>query len=279
MTTDHASEVVTLDRRVLSVHDTGVVGEASGPVLVWHHGSPATGALLAPVVEAASAHGVRVVSYARPGYGGSTVVPGRDVASAAADVVQVLDALGVGRVLVLGYSGGGPHALACAALLGRRVAAVATVAGVAPFTDDAPWWEGMSAPGGLRAATHGRDARLAYALTETFDPSSFVDDDWDALGGPWEALGQDAQRAEAAGPDGLVDDDVAYVSPWGVDLGAVEQPALVVHGGRDRVVPAPHGTALIQHLARGEVWHRPRDGHVSVLAAVPLAIEWLLQHR
>jgi pimeloyl-ACP methyl ester carboxylesterase len=137
----------------------------------------------------------------------------------------------------------------------------------------------MVAPGGLRAATHGRETRAAYALTETFDKSVFVDDDWAALEGPWAALGDDAMRAESAGPDGLVDDDVAYVSPWGADLGAVVQPALVVQGGRDRVVPPTHGTALIQHLARGELWHRPRDGHVSVLAAVPLAIDWLLQQR
>ncbi|MFC8732111.1 alpha/beta fold hydrolase [Luteimicrobium sp. NPDC057192] len=279
MTIGHASEVVTLDQRVLAVHDTGAVGGSAGPVLVWHHGSPATGALLAPVVDAATVRGVRVVSYARPGYGGSTAAPGRDVASAATDVVQVLDVLGVGRAYALGFSGGGPHALACAALLGDRVPAVAAVASLAPFTDDAPWWEGMVAPGALHAAVRGRETRAAYALNETFDRSVFVDDDWAALRGPWAALGDDAARAEAAGPDGLVDDDVAYVSPWGLDLGTVTQPALVVQGGRDRVVPVTHGTALIQHLARGELWHRPHDGHVSVLAAVPLAIEWLLQHR
>ncbi|MGC5165933.1 alpha/beta fold hydrolase [Luteimicrobium sp. DT211] len=279
MTGGRALEVRTLDGRVLVVHDTGVVGDVEGPVLVWHHGSPSTGALLAPVVEAAAVRGVRVLSYARPGYGGSTPAPGRDVASAATDVVQVLDAVGVGRATALGYSGGGPHALACAALLGDRVPAVAVVACLAPFTDDAPWWDGMAAPGGLHAASHGRQARAAYALTETFDPASFVDDDWGTLEGPWGALGQDAQRAEADGPDGQVDDDVAYVSPWGVDLGTVAQPALVVQGGRDRVVPPTHGTALLQHLARGELWHRPRDGHVSALAAVPLAIDWLLQHR
>jgi len=279
VTSDQVREVRTLDERVLVVHDTGVVAGASDPVLVWHHGSPSTGALLAPVVDAAAERGVRVVSYARPGYGGSTPAPGRDVASAATDVVQVLDALGVGRAFALGYSGGGPHALACAALLGDRVPAVAAVASLAPFTDDAPWWEGMVAPGGLHAAVRGRETRAAFALTETFDRTVFVDDDWEALRGSWAPLGDDAARAEAAGPDGLVDDDVAYVSPWGVDLGTVAQPALVVQGGRDRVVPVTHGTALIQRLARGELWHRPHDGHVSVLAAVPLAIEWLLQHR
>jgi pimeloyl-ACP methyl ester carboxylesterase len=262
VTRDRAREVTTLDGRTLVVHDSAAVGDPDGPVLFWHHGSPSTGALLPPVVEAAAVRGFRVLSYARPGYGGSTPAPGRDVASAATDVVQVLDALGVGRATMLGYSGGGPHALACAALLGDRVPAVAVVASVAPFTDDAPWWEGMAAPGGLHAATRGREARAAYALTEAFDPTMFVDDDWDALQGTWAALGEDAQLAEAAGADGLVDDDVAYVSPWGADLAAVV-----------------HGTALIQHLARGELWHRPRDGHVSVLAAVPLAVDWLRQHR
>ena len=82
-------------------------------------------------------------------------------------------------------------------------------------------------------------------------------------------------RAGEAGPDGLIDDDVAFAAPWGFEPGDVDVPVLVVHGGEDRMVPATHAHALIRRLPRPELWLRPRDGHVSVLAALPLAMDWL----
>src|SRR6185312_11619893 len=100
------------DGRVLRVHDTAEGSATTAFTVVWHHGSPQTGALLAPVVEAAAARGIRVLSYGRPGYGGSSPKPGRDVASAASDVAALTNALGVDRFAVMGASGGGPHALA-----------------------------------------------------------------------------------------------------------------------------------------------------------------------
>src|SRR6187551_3055373 len=114
------SEVSLPDGRTLQVFDTG----GTGAPLLWHHGSPHTRALLTPLLAAASGH--RVIAYARPSYGTSTPTPGRDVASAAADSAAVLDALALDRVATLGYSGGGPHALACAALLAERISAVVT---------------------------------------------------------------------------------------------------------------------------------------------------------
>jgi pimeloyl-ACP methyl ester carboxylesterase len=81
--------------------------------VVWHHGSPRTGALLEPLQSAAARRGIRLLSYGRPSYGGSSPRPGREVASAAADVAQLADVFGVARFAVMGASGGGPHALAC----------------------------------------------------------------------------------------------------------------------------------------------------------------------
>src|ERR687885_519077 len=104
-------EIRLADGRLLHVHDSD---DGDALTVLWHHGSPQTGALLEPLLVAARARDVRLVSYARPSYGGSTPNPGRDVASAAADVAQVLDHLGLERVAVMGASGGGPHALACA---------------------------------------------------------------------------------------------------------------------------------------------------------------------
>src|SRR5215212_2790961 len=113
------------DGRTLCAYDAGGEGDAA---LVWHHGSPQSGAPLPPLLEAAALRGIRLVSYGRPSYGGSTPRPGRDVASPAVDVGQLADALGVGRFAVMGASGGGPHALACAALLGARVTGAACLA-------------------------------------------------------------------------------------------------------------------------------------------------------
>jgi pimeloyl-ACP methyl ester carboxylesterase len=261
------------DGRVIVVHDTG---ETGAPAVLWHHGSPQTGALLAPIVEAAAARGMRVLSAARPSYGSSTPRPGRDVASVAADLGEVLDACGVSRVGVMGASGGGPHALACAALLPGRVTGAVCLAGIAPPTDEFDWYGGMAGPGGLRAATQGREARARYAETDEFDPEIFVDADWAALNGAWAVLGQDAQRAEADGSDGLVDDDVAFTSPWGFSLRDVPVPVLLVQGLLDRVIPAAHAHHQLAALPFGELWLRPRDGHVAVLDAVPVALDWLL---
>jgi pimeloyl-ACP methyl ester carboxylesterase len=247
--------------------------------VIWFHGSPQTGAILEPIAAAAASREIRIVSYARPSYGGSTAAPGREVASAASDVGAIADALGIERFAVMGASGGGPHALACAALLPDRVAAVATFASLAPFRDEPGWFDGMAAPGGLKAAARGREARARFAETDDFDPTQFIAPDWSALEGPWRSLGQDAGAAGAAGMDGLIDDDVAFAKPWGFELAAVHAPVLLVQGGGDRVVPASHAQALLAALPNAELWLRPRDGHVSVLTGIGLAMDWLLERE
>jgi len=270
-----ARDVHLDDGRTLVVHDSGPC--AGALAVVWHHGSPQTGALLPPLLAACEQRSVRLVSYGRPSYGGSTPLPGRDVASAASDVAQVADALGLDRFATMGASGGGPHALACAALLPDRVTSVACLASIAPPTPgDDGWFAGMAAPGALRAALAGRRARARYAATEAFDPEVFTAADWTALDGPWSSLGEDSQLAGQAGPDGLVDDDVAFAAPWGFDLAAVTAPVLLVQGGQDRMIPPAHVELLRQALPRAEVWLRPDDGHVSVLQACPAALDWLL---
>jgi pimeloyl-ACP methyl ester carboxylesterase len=135
----------------------------------------------------------------------------------------------------------------------------------------------MTSPGGLRAALDGRAARAHFAETEQFDEASFTAADRDALAGTWSSLGADAGAAAAAGFDGLIDDDVAFVSPWGFDLADVLAPVLVVQGGEDRVVPPAHAEYIARHLPRAELWLRPDDGHVSVLAAAPPAMDWLVR--
>ncbi|MFC7877273.1 alpha/beta fold hydrolase [Isoptericola sp. NPDC057391] len=267
-------EVDLPDGRRLVVHDDG---PSSADAVVWHHGSPQSGELLPPVVEAARAGGLRVVSAARAGYGGSTRRPGRTVADAAADVASALDALGVARCLAVGASGGGPHALALAALRPDVVSGAVTLAGIAPYPGhgrDDLWFAGMADDGGLRSALDGREARERHAKTAEFDESSFTADDYAALAGTWASLGADASRSGQAWPAGQVDDDLAFVRPWGVGLDDVTPPSLVVQGGADRVVPRHHADLLVDALPAAELWLRPRDGHVSVLAALPVALDW-----
>jgi pimeloyl-ACP methyl ester carboxylesterase len=266
------------DGRNLRVYDAGGPGAADALAVVWLHGSPQTGSPLEPLLLAAARRGIRLLSYGRPSYGGSSPLPGRRVASAAADVAQLADALEVGRFAVMGYSGGGPHALACAALLAGRVTGVVSLASLAPFTEDFDWSAGMKSDGGLRAAVAGRESRARYAASAEFDEDSFTPTDWAALSGAWAALGEDAGRASAAGPDGQIDDDVAFAAPWAFDVATIEAPVLVVQGGQDRIVPSTHADWLMHHCRRPELWLRPHDGHVSILGACPLAMDWLNAH-
>lgn len=271
-------DVALADGRTLHTHDSGsVVSGAGGDplTLIWHHGSPQTGALLDPLLDATANRHIRLISYGRPSYGGSSSLIGRDVASAAADVAAVADALAVGRFATMGASGGGPHALACGALLAGRVTAVVCVAGTAPYTDQFDWFAGMIAPGGLRAAREGRSARERFAQDSEFDERSFTERDYTALAGTWRSLGADAGRAGQAGDDGLIDDDLAFVRPWGFTLAQVSAPVLLVQGEQDRVVPPAHAHWQLGYYSNAELWLRPRDGHISVLNAIPVALDWI----
>jgi len=263
------------DGGTVRAHDSGP-DDPGVPVVVWHHGSPQSGRLLQPLLEAAGPRGIRLVSIARPAYGGSSRRPGRNIALGAVDTAAVVDALGIERFAAAGHSGGGPHALACGALLSDRITAVACVAGIAPYTDAFDWWAGMQAPGGLRAAFDGTAARERFAETDEFDPASFIEADWAALAGRWADLGRDAAAAGEAWPMGLVDDDVAFVRPWGFGLGDVAAPVLLVQGEEDRVVPAGHARWMHAHLPVSVLRLLPRDGHVSALDAVPDLLDWIL---
>ena len=248
--------------------------DATGTI-VWHHGTPQTGAVIEPLAGAAARRGLRVVSCARPGYPGSTRRLGRSIVDAAQDVLLVADALGIERFASVGASGGGPHALACAAIAPGRVSAVVTFASLAPYDGDDAWFAGMADESALRAAVTGADSRTRHAETADFDPSSFIDRDWAALSGQWAPLGADAQAGSADGPDGEIDDDLAYVAPWGFALEDVHIPALLVHGGADRVVPVTHVHRLLSRIPDAELWLRPREGHVSVLMGLGVALDWL----
>ncbi|MDO9380097.1 MAG: alpha/beta hydrolase [Nocardioidaceae bacterium] len=273
------SDLTLHDGRTLHVHDTAP-DDPARLVVVWHHGTPNIGAPPEPLRELSERLGVRWVSHDRPGYGGSTPHPGRDVASAAGDVEQVLDALGVDRFAVMGHSGGGPHALACAARLPDRVTAVVATAGLAPFgADGLDWFAGMAPAGvaSLEAAAAGRDAKERHEASAHELDMGFTAADEEALGGDWSWVLDVVRPALAAGPAPLVDDDLAYVAPWGFDVAQVLAPTLVVHGARDRVVPVTHGRWLAAHLPTAELRESADDGHVSVLRTSADSLRWVVR--
>ena len=276
---DPGQDVRLDDGRVLRAHDSAALGVSGDFTVIWLHGTPQTGALLAPLLQMANERGIRVISYGRPGYGGSTPLPERTVASAANDVRQLADALGVERFAVIGASGGGPHALACAALLPERVIGVVCFASPAPYpADGIDWFAGMLEDGALRSALKGWAARERFEETATFNPEIFNARDHATLADSWAAMGEDAGRAYSEGPDGAIADDLAFVAPWGFAVEQIAAPVLIVHGGDDRVIPLSHGEWLVDHLPHAELWLRPRDGHIAILDACPLAMEWLRQY-
>jgi pimeloyl-ACP methyl ester carboxylesterase len=270
------------DGRQLRYYDTGpdTDGATHAELLpvVWHHGTPNIGLPPEPLFAASERLGIRWIGYDRPGYGGSTRRLDRDVASAAGDVVAIMDALGIDGFAVMGHSGGSPHALACAALLPNRVRAAALGSSLAPFdAAGLDYFDGMIASGvaALGAAAKGRQEKTRFETSGVeYDPE-FTPADLAALEGPWRWFGRVVGPAMAAGPEAAIDDDLAYVAPWGFDPADVRVPVLLIHGGRDGIAPTAHARWLAEHIPGAEMRLYPDDGHVSVMTHAEDALEWL----
>ena len=268
-------DIALPEGRTLHAYDTG--GDAR-LVVVWHHGTPNIGTPPEPLFAAADRLGIRWLGYDRPGYGGSSPRPDRDVASAANDTGAVADAVGVERFAVMGHSGGSPHALACGALLPERVRAAVAVSSLAPFgADGLDWFAGMapSSEATLRAAVAGRGAKERHEATATDDGSSFTDADHAAFAGEWGWFGSVVGPALKGGPGGLIDDDLAYVAPWGFDPADVRAPTLLLHGDADRIAPVAHAAWLASRIPTAELSVVEGAGHISVIESGVGALEWL----
>ncbi len=266
------------DGRSLHAYDSGGdAGDGRLPV-VWHHGTPNIGLPPEPLDATVARLGIRWLSFDRPGYGGSTRDPGRTVAAGAECAAAVADALGIERFAVMGHSGGGSHALACAALLPHRVVGAVSVSGLAPVdADGIDWFDGMAVSGAaaLRAAMEGRTAKERYEASAPEGAPGFTAADEAALEGEWGWFGKVVRPALAGGPQGLVDDDLAYVAPWGFDPAEIRTPVLLLHGARDRIAPLAHAEWLARQVATAELRVGPHDGHISVLRSAADALAWL----
>ena len=264
--------------------EVSVSGPQQATPLVFHHGTPSDRTQYPPFAEAAALRGVRLVSYSRPGYGGSARQPGRAVADCAADTLAIVEQLGAGRFYTAGWSGGGPHALACAALLSDRVLACATIAGVGPFgAAGLEFLEGMgrenqeefgaalAGPSELQGYLE-RQAEVLAGLTGEQVAAALGDlvspVDVGAITGAFAAyLARSLRQAIASGIWGWFDDDLAFTRPWGFDLDEVGVPVVVWQGGQDRMVPFAHGQWLATHVPDARPRLLPEEGHLSITVA------------
>lgn len=274
----HWQVITTPDGRDLEVVSAG---HDDGRCLVWHGGTPSAAGIFAPALAEAVKRGLRFVTFSRPGYAKSTARPGRTVGDVAADVTVILDSLGCDSFFCGGQSGGGPHALACAALLPDRVLATATVAGVAPWpAEGLDWLSGMG-PENIEefgASMEGSDALTAFleadaAQLRDVKPDDVAtalgglvgDVDTRALTGAYaDFMAASFRRAVSTGIAGWRDDDLAFVKPWGFDLSTITTPVAVWQGGQDRMVPMAHGAWLGSHIAGAEQHLLLPEGHLSL---------------
>ncbi len=285
--------VATPDGRELEVRDEGM---ADGFALVLHSGTP-TGAVALPWVErAASERRLRLISYSRPGYGASTPRPDGATTGTVADDVRdtevILDHLGVDQFVTIGWSGGGPRALGCAALLPQRCRAAAVVAGpVPPDRVDWDFREGMAAENveEYTAVMEGAAAVESFLAQQEALFTVTGDQVAESLGG----LAPEVDRAvlsgevaeamaasfRAAGRQGTVgwrDDDLTMFRPWEFDLAAITVPVSVWAGRQDTMVPFRHGEWLAANVAGARAHLLDDAGHLSLMVPADRVLDDLL---
>jgi pimeloyl-ACP methyl ester carboxylesterase len=282
------SELAVGDGRVLRYC---CYGPAGGLPVVSLAGTPGTRWERPDVITAFEQAGLRVAAPDRPGYGGSTRQAGRTVADVAADVQLVADAQGWPRFAVTGFSGGGPHALACAALLAGRVTCCAAVATPAPAGAAGVDFFAGRAPGqagDFRRALRGEPALRRYLQARASDamaqfekhgpapPSGQPHNSSSAPGQPAADPGRTARiRAMFLdGLDGWVDDDIALVRPWGFDPASITVPVSIWHGTHDTRVPRPHTDWLLAHLPSAQGYEHP-GGHDPSDASYRQILSWI----
>lgn len=262
--------------------DVRVAGAASAPLVINLPGTP-EGHDLAPVVERALLEaGLQVASIARPGYAGSTRRPGRTVADVVPDVLAVVDRAGAERFAVMGDSGGGPHALACGALAADRCVAVACVSGVGPWgATGLDFLAGMGEGNEIEfgAAVRGeaplrellvtwREEMIGAGPQGTFEAMQSVlspPDQRVFSGEVAQELHDGIALALSAGVDGWLDDDLAFVAPWGFSPADVRSPVFLWQGEQDLMVPPAHAHWLADALPTCRPRLLPDDGHLTLV--------------
>ncbi|BCY09376.1 alpha/beta fold hydrolase [Actinoplanes sp. L3-i22] len=275
--------------RTLMVNVSGA--EHGWPIFLLH-GTPGSRTGPMPRPGALYRRGIRLISYDRPGYGGSTEHRGRRVVDAAADVHAIAEQLGLTRFSVVGRSGGGPHALAVAARLASRVHRVATLVSLAPSAPDLDFAAGMTPD---NAAGFDRSAQPeAAGLSERLlrrarrvadDPRVLLDQlladmtDADRLIVEEPAIQRllliSYREAVRSGPYGWIDDVLALRRDWGFDVGEIKLPVYLWHGAQDNFAPAAHARWLARNIPGAILDMQSARAHFGAVEALPKVLTWL----
>lgn len=266
--------VALADGRSLSVVE---YGDPSGAVVVSHHGGLLSGSDVAPLDGLAASLGIRLVSFDRPGIGGSTASPGRTTADGGRDVVALLDGLGIPSAYLLGWSMGGQYALASAAALGTRALGTAVVAGCVPLDDDAALAElnAMDRRFTAMAAQHRTRLETVSAVwggLARFMPSTWAraaskgetDADVAAVRAHADELAASAHDVHAQ-RDGVVEEYLAWARPWGFALDSIATPVTLWQGDDDHLVPPEWAGRLADGLPHATLRRVPDAGHFLLL--------------
>jgi pimeloyl-ACP methyl ester carboxylesterase len=286
-------------------HTVGVSGgrsltvESSGapeglPIFLLH-GTPGSRSGPKPRSSVLYRLGVRLISYDRPGYGLSDRHEGRSIADAATDVLAIAEDLQLGEFGVVGRSGGGPHALACVALLGERVRSAAVLVGLAPRdASDLCWYDGMAEANVIEytVASHGRAEEMTSLREQAervrADPESLFEPLTPHLTGPDRRVVNDvtirAQLAEAYSEAlrdsayGWIDDVLALAQPWGFDPATITQPVLLWHGADDVMSPVGHAYWLADKISTSVIEVASGVSHFGAVETLPRALAWVKAH-
>jgi len=284
--------VAAADGRALTIAECG---DPDGFPVFFLHGTPGSRFAGQAAASAYANVGAHVITYDRPGYGGSDRFRGRRVVDSVADVSAIADSLGIERFAVTGASWGGPHSLAIAACLPGRVTRAACAAGVAPF--DMPgfdWFAGMDAVNieEMGWALEGEDflareiERMAAAWLERLanDPSNagevdFSEADRAVMASPEQHDMTRRMLTEAFRPGvwGYVDDTLCLIQPWGFDVTEIRVPTRILYGLTDVLVPRQHGEWLAHNVPNAEAVIDEQGGHFFDPKLVTERFGWLVQ--
>ncbi|MBC7462903.1 MAG: alpha/beta fold hydrolase [Actinobacteria bacterium] len=251
----------------------------SDRAIIFHHGTPGSSRTWQPWIAHFADEGIRVIAASRAGYGQSQRAPGRRVVDISDDITQMCDSFDISRFVSVGWSGGGPHALATT--LDPRCKGVVTLAGVGQFNQpdldflagmgqenidefgvalqgEAALRDWMNANAAAMARVTGEEIRAAFGgLIGTADKA--------VLDGPFAAEMAAAMRwGLAQGFDGWIDDDLAFVRDWGFDLADISVPVVIWQGNDDFMVPHAHSQWLEQAIPSSELRLTPGEGHISL---------------
>lgn len=281
--------VLAVDGRRLAVEERG---DPLGLPVFLLHGTP--GSRIGPLPRPKVLHhlGTRLLSFDRPGYGDSDRLRGRTVADAAADVEAIADACGIERFAVVGRSGGGPHALACAALLPERVIKAAVLVTLAPSdAEGLDWFAGMTDSNvGAYSLAMSDPQALATVLAllakaVAADPASLFAGIESGLSiSDREVISDTGIRslltsAFATGvgrsADGWYDDSLAFCAPWGFDPSEIAMPVLLWHGADDQFSPVSHTEWLAARIRSATVAVQAGASHFSAVPVLPAVLGWL----